>query len=720
MSRFLVMPILLLAAFAQLAFSQAPLTARVQYGTTTVSYSEGSTVTVPAEAIGATTTIFVSLTYRGTATADISLIDLAGHTDFSLAGVPRGPVTMRPNSSLDVSLRYRPSSGTRVTSQLIVAYTEVRTSGRLTVNLAGVAPEFAFGFTPQGGNATLVDPGGTVTFPATAIDATSQTVFTLLNRGSGPGVIGPVALSGEAFQLVGAPLLNTMVEAGKEVRFSISFTPRQLETSRGQLSVTVAGRPVMFNLAGSGAAAVFVYETVREGAASLIAPNQVVLVPEAVVGDKSVITVRVRNAGNADGTITAITVQGTGFTLSDVPFLPLTLAPDASAAFTINFAPSQPGWSSGRLKIGADTFDVRGAGLGPQLAFAYTVGEATTSVQNNGSVIFAPVQVGRTTSVRFFLLNNGTAPATVNNISITGTTTAFTLSELPALPLSLSPGATTMFTITLAPTLTGAVTATLKVDTQSFTLSGSAAAPDPLPAYRFEAPATTVQPMQQPQIGLTLAAAYPLALTGTLTLNFFSNAEVPSADPSVQFATGGRTMNFIIPAGQTKAVFSPTATQVPIQTGTVAGTITITPSFATESGINLTPTNPPSLSLTIPQSAPRVLGVELSAKTASTFTIVVRGYATSRSVTRMDFQFTPTAGENVATTSLSLPVEGNFLGWYQQTQSQQFGSLFTATVPFTLQGDLKNVTSLSDTIQSVSVTLTNRQGTSAAQSISLR
>ncbi len=720
MSRFSWMPILLLAALALPAFSQAPFAVRVQYGATTVSYSEGSTVTVPAEAIGASATVFVTLAYRGTTTADISAIDLSGHSDFALAGVVQLPVTMRPNSSLDISLRYTPSSGTRVLGQVAFAYTEGRTSSRVTVNLAGVAPEFAFSYTPQGGNATLVDPGGAVTFPVTAIDATSQTVFTLLNRGSGPGVIGPVTLSGAAFQLVGAPLANTVVEAGREVRFSIAFTPKQLETSRGLLTVTLTGRQLTFNLSGSGSAGVFLYETVREGLATALAPNQVVLVPEAVVGDKSAITVRVRNAGNADGTIPTISVQGAGFTLSDVPFLPLTLAPGASAAFTINFAPTQPGWSSARLKVGADTFDVRGAGLGPQLAFAYTVGEATTSVQNNGSVIFAPVQVGRTTSVRFFLLNNGTAPASVNSISITGTTTAFTLSEVPALPLNLSPGATAMFAITLAPTVTGAVAATLKVDTQSFTLSGSAAAPDALPAYRFEAPAVPVQPMQQPQVGLTLAAPYPLALTGTLTLSFFSNAEVPSSDPSVQFATGGRTMNFTIPANTTRAVFAPTATQIPVQTGTVAGTINITPSFATDSGINLTPTNPPSLNLVIPQSAPRVLGVEVSAKTATSFTLVVRGYATGRSVTKMDFQFTPTAGENVTTTGLSLPVEGNFLGWYQQTQSQQFGSLFTATIPFTLQGDVTNVTNLSDTVQSVSVTLTNRQGTSASQSVALR
>jgi hypothetical protein len=157
-----------------------------------------------------------------------------------------------------------------------------------------------------------------------------------------------------------------------------------------------------------------------------------------------------------------------------------------------------------------------------------------------------------------------------------------------------------------------------------------------------------------------------------------------------------------------------------LQTGTVAGTITLTPSFATDAGIDLTPTNPPALNLVVPQSAPRLLNVEVSAKTTNTFTLLARGYATSRSVTQMDFQVTPTAGENVTTTKITLNVEPNFLGWFQGTQSQAYGSLFTATVSFTLQGDVTNVTNLVDTIQSVSVTLTNRQGVSGAQSVSLR
>jgi hypothetical protein len=192
-------------------------------------------------------------------------------------------------------------------------------------------------------------------------------------------------------------------------------------------------------------------------------------------------------------------------------------------------------------------------------------------------------------------------------------------------------------------------------------------------------------------------------------------------DPAVQFATGGRTVNFTSPAGQTQAVFPNTRTTIGLQSGTVAGAITLTPSFLTQEGnINLTPATPPAQTLTVTQSAPRLLSVQVQAKTASGFTLLVTGYATGRSITTMDFQFTPVSGENVSTSRLTLNAESSFAAWYGSTASQPFGSLFTATVPFTLQGEVVNVTNISDTIQSVSVTIANRQGTSAAQSVSLR
>jgi hypothetical protein len=122
----------------------------------------------------------------------------------------------------------------------------------------------------------------------------------------------------------------------------------------------------------------------------------------------------------------------------------------------------------------------------------------------------------------------------------------------------------------------------------------------------------------------------------------------------------------------------------------------------------------------VPQSAPRLLGASITGKTASGFTLLVTGMATGRSVTQIEVQFTPTANETVATSKVTLPVESSFLAWFATPASQAYGSLFTASVPFTMQGDVNKVTNVVDTLQSLSVTISNRLGTTAAQSVNLK
>ena len=75
-------------------------------------------------------------------------------------------------------------------------------------------------------------------------------------------------------------------------------------------------------------------------------------------------------------------------------------------------------------------------------------------------------------------------------------------------------------------------------------------------------------------MGLQLAAPYPQDLTGTLTLTFTPDSFAD--DPTIQFASGGRTVNFKIPANTTTAVFGQ-SNQVQFSSGTVAGVITLTP-----------------------------------------------------------------------------------------------------------------------------------------------
>jgi hypothetical protein len=256
------------------------------------------------------------------------------------------------------------------------------------------------------------------------------------------------------------------------------------------------------------------------------------------------------------------------------------------------------------------------------------------------------------------------------------------------------------------------------VDGQTFTLNGTGTSPAPLPEYRFTGATGAQEPLQQPAVSLSLASPYPLALNGTLTLAF--NSDVFSNDPAVQFATGGRTVSFTVAANTTQAIFANNSNQIRLQTGTVAGTISLTPGFATEGGINLTPQRPATLNLTVASSAPRLLSVSISARTGTSVTLLVSGYTTARSITQMDLQFTPVSGENLTGARASINVESAFLAWYQGAQSAQFGSLFTATVPVTLSGETVSATSLSDAIQSVSVTLTNRLGASPARSVDLR
>ena len=204
-----------------------------------------------------------------------------------------------------------------------------------------------------------------------------------------------------------------------------------------------------------------------------------------------------------------------------------------------------------------------------------------------------------------------------------------------------------------------------------------------------------------------------------MTLTF--NSDVFANDPAVQFATGGRTVTFTLPANATRAIFANNANQVRIQTGSIARTITVTPAVnTTEGNINLTPTAPPTANLTVAPAAPRILSVLISARTANSVTLLVSGYATSRSVTQMDLTITPTSGETVSTTRLPIQVDSAFIEYYGGAASAAFGSLFTAAVPLTLQGDLVNVTQLLDTIQSISVTLTNRTGVSNAVSVNVK
>lgn len=226
----------------------------------------------------------------------------------------------------------------------------------------------------------------------------------------------------------------------------------------------------------------------------------------------------------------------------------------------------------------------------------------------------------------------------------------------------------------------------------------------PTPAISIIGVADSVSPAEQLAFDVGLSSSYPLDITGTVTLTFEPDAVNPSDDPSVQFSAGGRAIDFLIPAGQLSARWGTPPT---LQTGTVAGKIRLRLAYSA-GGVNLTPAIAPVRTITVSRSAPQIRSVQVI-KGGGGFQVVVTGFSTPRQVTQAKFEFKTNLTGSYQTLTSTVNVESAFNQWYKGDASQQFGSAFVYTQPFTVQGNLGDVTS-------VSVTLSNVHGGSSAVS----
>jgi hypothetical protein len=276
-----------------------------------------------------------------------------------------------------------------------------------------------------------------------------------------------------------------------------------------------------------------------------------------------------------------------------------------------------------------------------------------------------------------------------------------------ALPAGLS---LTASTGQISGTPTGVVAASFTVEvtdsarrtaSKAFTL---AIDPPPLPAVQITGPPDTLEPAQQPGVRLSLASGYPVAITGQLTLTFEPDAVHPRDDPAVVFSNGTRTASFSIAANATQAALP---AGFAIQTGTVAGTITLRATFQA-GGRDITPTPAPVKVSRLLRAAPVIRSVQVE-RTSAGFDVVIKGFSSPRQVTQASFRFTPAAGANLQTTELTVPLTALADQWFLGQESAQYGSQFTLRQPFTVQGD-------SRAISAVSVTLANSVGASPAAS----
>jgi len=274
------------------------------------------------------------------------------------------------------------------------------------------------------------------------------------------------------------------------------------------------------------------------------------------------------------------------------------------------------------------------------------------------------------------------------------------------LPTGVSIDSTTG-AISGTPSAAGTTTITVTVkDAAAKTATGTAQVTislPPTPPVGFTGVSGTGTPGGQQTVGVTLSDPYPTDMAVTLTLTFAPDSGPD--DPTVMFATGGRTAHLTVPAGATVSL-----TSVGVQVGTVAGTITITAQLQVGT-TDVTPSPAPKITIRI-NAAPPTISSATATRNATGFTVVVTGFAPDREITSAQFTFNPAPGSTLQTTSLTVAVDAVFGPWFSGP-GVAFGSQFTFTQPFTIQGSAQSIVS-------VTITLVNKLGSSNTVTVNLQ
>lgn len=580
----------------------------------------------------------------------------------------------------------------------------------------------------ENGEAVSVADGGTITLnaPAAGQSVTATVSVTFIGTSTGTStaifptagtILGPTSFSADApamtlstFQVGTFTITYTPVDgsqANAQFLWDVNISTTETSSSGSTTTTTTPG-VLSFNLTGT-APNVVVGQVPSGGGFNQVPNGGTISIVPTIIGSTNTTAVAIANNGSGPATITSIVVTGAGYQLQGAPILPFTLNTATQLEVGIQFAPLSTSAGPGSLSItnagGSYSATLSGTAVFSLLSYQLTEGAQTSAIAP-GQTITLPISTTGNPTATLQFQNTGASSLTVSSIGINGA--GFSIIDEPFFPLTLLPQQSNSVTISYTPQAQSSI-GRLQVGTDDFFLSGPA--PQALPSYEFTGASGTQQPFQQLTVGLSLEAPYPLDLAGTLTLT-----DVPvsfTSDPAVQFSTGGRQVPFTIPANTLQAIFPGGSTQIGFQTGTAAGTISIAPTFnvGTTSGINVTPSNPATLQLTIPSLSPVLLNAGLSAASATGFSIAVSGYSTTLSLNAMTFKFTPSNGSQLKTTSVTIDLTEAAGTFFSSTAAN--GGEFLVTVPFTLsEAGASASTNLTQSIGSVSVTSSNAVGNS--------
>ncbi len=596
----------------------------------------------------------ISLTASGTAVVTVDSAAISG-TGFTLAGGTL-PATLNPGQSVALTVQFKPTAAGSVSGQLDIHSNA--SSGNTRITLHGRASSPAY---PK-----LALSAESLDFGDVTVNIVTTRLLTLSSTGTLPVTINSVNIGGNGFSLVSGV-------------FPVTLNPGQSMTLRVQFKPTVTG---------SAAGRLAISSTVSSGAMVLplsglaVAPNPQLTLSagslsfgSVTVGTSTTQSLILSSTGTSPVTVNTIGVSGAGFVL--VPGrLPAVLNPGQSMTLRVQFSPVTTGPSIGRLTINSNASPATDTVV---LNGSSTVVPIPQLTLSNASLTFGSVTVNTSSTQSLTLRSTGTAPVVIASTTLNGSGFAVTGGALPA---TLNPGQSMTLQISFTPTVTGAATGQITINSNSspgaatVVLAGSGiAAPVPqltvstasLAFGNVTVKTSAAQSLTLRSTGTASVTVNSVTITGagfalvgsplpaTLSPGQSITLQVQFSPTATGAATGQITINSTSSAGAATVVLSGSGIAVPVPQLTVSSTNLSFGSITIDSSTTQT--------LVLRSSGTATVTVNSAVITGGMFSVVAQSFpislAAGQSVT-LQIQFSPTtAGTATGQLTISSNSTGN-------------------------------------------------------------
>ena len=402
----------------------------------------------------------------------------ANSSDFSLAFAL--PASVNPYSSAFLTIVFQPTAGGVRNATVSFADNDATQPSPFTFALSGtgLVPTIAV----SGASQPISDGSSTPSitnatdFGPVALGSNEAITYTIKNSGAAALILNTPTITGSsAFRFTTYP--SMYIAPNSSTTMTVRYTPTALGLSNATISFTENDpsqlSPFTFAITGQGVGPTVSVsqngQLISNGSTSPSLANGTDFGSQ-LLKKAALETITISNQGQATLALGTLNISGTGFYATSLPAA--SVPAGGSTSFVLEFLPSVSGEQSATVSFtDNDTsqpspfqFKVQGFGADPIAQVSgkgNSVGFEGNPTLSNGT-LFAPLPPGAVAQQTFTITNGGNSNLLLNGVSINSATGDFTI-VTPPLVNSLSPGASTSFTVKFQPSSTISQSAAVQI-----------------------------------------------------------------------------------------------------------------------------------------------------------------------------------------------------------------------------------------------------------------